>query len=97
MTLLEIPLWGQWGILGMSLGFNLFILVSIVRGVLVPYNRVEDANKNTDRWQQGFENSEQTKHEVIDLMRQLMVTSQTMERILNALPTIPVPQREGDT
>lgn len=86
MDMLGIPIWGQMSFLGLSLGLNVFFIIQIARGIIVPYNRVEDANKNTDRWQKAWEIGEQTKHEATALLGQLTITALTMEKVLNALP-----------
>lgn len=86
MGILDIPIWGQLSVMGLSLGLNVFFIIQMARGILVPYNRVEDANKNTDRWQHAWEIGEQTKHEATALLGQLTVTALTMEKVMNALP-----------
>ena len=86
MPLLEIPLWGQFGILGLSLGLNLFFIIQLARGVFVPYNRVEAEQKNTALWQHAWEVKEQTTAEATELVKQLIVVGQTAEKLMNALP-----------
>jgi hypothetical protein len=86
MPLGEIPLWGQWGLLGFSMGLVLFFMVQFIRGELVSRKQLEDAQRASDSWQHAWEVSQQTNHEVVALLGQLTVTTQTMERVLNALP-----------
>jgi hypothetical protein len=86
METLAIPLWGQLSIMGLSLGLNVFFITQLARGLLVPYNRVEAEQKNTDRWQHAWEIGDQSKHEATDLAKQLLVVGQSMEKVLNALP-----------
>jgi hypothetical protein len=89
-SLIDVPVWGQWTILGLSLAWNVYVAVRIIIGALVPYNRVEAEQKNTATWVHAWEVSEQTKHEATELARQLLVTTGTMEKVLKALPPVQV-------
>lgn len=88
MNPVEFPLWGQLSLLGLSLGLNVWFIVRIAMGLLVPYNRVEEANANVRVWQDAWKLSEQTKREATEMVLQLTVTAKTMEKVLNALPPI---------
>lgn len=88
----ELPIWGQWGILGLSLGMNLFFLVRYATGQWVARSRLEDEQKNSASWQHAWEVSMETNHAATSLLAQLTVTAQTMEKVLNALPASSVPE-----
>lgn len=88
MPIGDIPLWGEWGLLGLSVSLNIFFIVQGARGLLVPYNRVEDEKKNTNLWQHAWEVKEHTTAEATALVSQLTVTAKTMEKVLNALPQV---------
>lgn len=88
MPIGELPLWGQWGILGLSIGFNIFCLIRYANGLWVARTQLEDVMKSRDMWQHAWEVSQQTNHDVTQLLVQLTVTAQTMEKVLNALPPV---------
>jgi hypothetical protein len=81
-----IPIWGQWGLLGLSVSINLFLLTRFAMGLWVSRAQLEQVQKVADTFQQAWSTDQQTKHEAIALTTQLTITAQTMEKVLNALP-----------
>jgi hypothetical protein len=47
---------------------------------------LDDKQKVADSWQHAWEVSQETNHAATDLLKQLTITAQTMEKVLNALP-----------
>lgn len=91
---LDIPLWGQWGILGISMGMNVFVAVEFVRGTWTSRKNLDDAQKNTETFQKAWEISESTKDGLIEVTNKLLVGQETMLRILQSRPA---PKRNDET
>jgi esterase/lipase len=91
----DIPLWGQWSILGLSLGFNLWIAVQYVLGKIPTQAAIEQANKTTeqalkmaDTWQHAWEISENRNEKMTEALEKIVVTGETTLKILEARPPI---------
>lgn len=82
----DIPLWGQWGILGLSISINLYFFVRLAIGGLVPHQQVDDEKKTSESWRLAWQVSQETSQNAATLLSQLTVTAKTMEKVLNALP-----------
>lgn len=95
MPLETIPLWGQWGLFGLSLSLNLFFLVQWVRGVIVSYKMVEQANSTTeqvqgvaDTFQRAWQIEMERADKFAEAVNKLTVQGETTLRMLEALPPI---------
>lgn len=95
MPLETIPLWGQWGILGLSLSLNLFFLVQWVRGVIVSHKMVEQANSTTsqvqgvaDTFQKAWQIEVARNDKYAEAVNKLTVQGETALRMLEALPPV---------
>lgn len=77
---------GQYSPLGVSLTFNLFFMFSYFKGFLVSRSHYMDQVDISHSWQQAWEKSEDTKHDQAELLKNLIVVSGTMEKVLNAFP-----------
>lgn len=86
MPIGEIPIWGQWGVLGLSIGINLYFFIRLAIGALVPHQQVDDEKKTSESWRLAWQVSQETSQNAAGLLSQLTVTAQTMEKVLNALP-----------
>lgn len=95
MPLETIPLWGQWGLFGLSVSLNLFFLVQWVRGVIVSYKMVEQANSTTvqvqgvaDTFQKAWQIEVARSDKYAEAVSKLTVQGETMLRILETLPPV---------
>jgi hypothetical protein len=86
MTESGLSLVGEYTPLGVSISFNLFFIIMYVKGLLVSRSHYMDQVKISDSWQQAYEKSEDTKRDQGELLKKLIVVSDTMERVLNAFP-----------
>lgn len=77
---------GQYTPLSISLSLNIFFIISYIKGFLISRAHYQDQVKISDSWQSAWEKSEDTKHDQAELLKKLIVTSDTMERVLNAFP-----------
>ncbi len=91
----DIPLWGQLSILGLSLGFNLWIAVQYVLGKIPTQASIEQANKTTeqalqmaDMWQHAWEISENRNDKMAESLEKMVVTGETTLRLLEARPPV---------
>lgn len=83
---LGLPVWGVGTLVGLPLTALLFIFVRYIQGEIVSRKQLEDKQKVADSWQHAWEVSQETNHAVMELLQQLTVTAQTMEKVLKALP-----------
>lgn len=95
MPLETIPTWGQWGLFSLSLSLNLFFLVQWVRGVIVSYKMVEQANSTTaqvqgvaDTFQKAWQIEVARSDKYAESLSKLTAQGDTMLRILEALPPV---------
>lgn len=58
MGLGDIPLWGQWGLLGLSLGMNIFIAVEFIRGTWTTRKNLDQVQKVADTFKDAWEASD---------------------------------------
>lgn len=84
--LLDIPIWGQWGILGISMGFNIFIAVEFIRGSWTSRRNLDQVQKMADTWQNAYFVSDKKWEAVGPTLNNLVVTSDTILRIIQAAP-----------
>jgi len=89
VELIGIPLYGQLGILGLSLSLNIFIVVEFVRGTWTSRKNLEDARENTKIFQSAWEISESTNDGLVDVTNKLLVGQDTMLHILQSIPGPP--------
>lgn len=95
MPLETIPIWGQWGLVSLSLSLNLFTLVQWVRGVIVSFKIVEQANSTTaqvqgvaDTFQRAWQIEVARADKYADSLSKLTVQGETVLRVLEALPPV---------
>ena len=100
---LTLPIWGQWGILGLSLGFNVFYAVQRMLGKIPSQDVVDQANRTTeqalmmaDKWQHAWEVAEARSDKNAETLEKVVVTGETVLRILENLPPIMHPPGEAE-
>lgn len=84
-----IPIWGQWGILGLSIGLNIFGAVEFIRGTWTSRRNLDQVQKVADTYLHAWEVSEKKWEVVGPTLNNLVVTSDTILRILEAAPRSP--------
>lgn len=89
MGLEGIPIWGQWGILGLSIGLNIFGAVEFIRGTWTSRKNLDQVQKLADTFQHAWEVSEKKWETVVPTLNNLVVTSDTILRIIEAAPIPP--------
>lgn len=87
-TIVNIPIWGQYGILGFFIGCTIFFATQYFRGEWVNRKQLEDEQKVSNSWREAWGVSQQTNHDTAQLLSQMIITSQTMEKVLKALPPL---------
>lgn len=83
-----IPVVGQYSIVGLLVGFVVFIVVQIIRGELVPLSRVA-------QWQKAWEISMQTNKDLAQVASDTKVVAETLTKLVSALPQ-PQSTEEGE-
>jgi hypothetical protein len=87
-----IPIWGQWGILGLSLGLNIFGAVEFIRGTWTSRRNLDQVQKVADTYLHAWEVSEKKWETVVPTLNNLVVTSDMILRIIESAPR---PQDRG--
>jgi len=87
-----IPIWGQWGILGLSLGLNIFGAVEFIRGTWTSRRNLDQVQKVADTYLRAWEVSEKKWETVVPTLNNLVVTSDMILRIIESAPR---PQDRG--
>ncbi len=93
MDLGTLPLWGQYGILGLSLGLNIFFVVQIVRGELVSRKELDQVQKTAETWQHGWEVGQQNQHVWTELLTKFNTLADALQHFIESLPK-PNPKEE---
>lgn len=92
----ELPVAGQWTVLGILVGLLVFVVLQIFRGELVPRKQVDQVQKIADTYQRAWENSQQTNvtlsvtlEQFTGLVARMEPLAETMEHVLESLPKPP--------
>lgn len=88
MELSAIPIWGQYGLVGLSLSLNIFFIVQFLRGEIVTRKELDQVQRMSDTWQKGWEVSQQNQSLWSELASRFGVVADTMEHLLTSLPPI---------
>lgn len=84
-----LPEVGQYSLMTLSIAFNLFCLVQIVRGEIVPLSRVS-------QWQKAWEVTMQTQKETAEMVSDLRVVGETLEHLIESLPKPSTEETAGE-
>lgn len=84
----SLPTWSQVSIAGLSLAFNFFIAVELIRGNLVPRKQVEQVQKMADTWQHGWEVSQANEARLGAIATNLTAMSDVFQHFIESLPKI---------
>lgn len=82
----NITTWIQLGPLGILAAVLAISWILLAKGVVVPGNRVDQVQKVADTFQKAWETERASKSEAIELAQSLMTVSETMQKVLDALP-----------
>lgn len=95
MDLLDLPVAGQWSVLGILIGLVVFFIVQDARGDRVPRKQVDQVQKTADMWQQAWETAMTTQASTAVTLERLTTTlarvdvlADTMEHVLGSLPRL---------
>lgn len=86
MPLESLPIWGQWGLLGVLLGVVVFVIYAIINGKLVTRSQVEQVQQMADTYLRAFEVAQSTTEQQGRLLESLTTTSESMQKLLDSLP-----------
>lgn len=86
MPLESLPIWGQWGLLGVLLGVVVFVIYAIINGKLVTRSQVEQVQQMADTYLRAFEVAQNTTEQQGRLLESLTTTSESMQKLLDSLP-----------
>ena len=67
-------------------GFVSLIIVSIIRGWLIPRKQYEDILADRDHWRAALEKSEEARHLLTQQLDQTLALTKTVDHVLRSLP-----------
>lgn len=86
--LTQLPIVGQYSFLGLSLAFNIFCLVKVISGDLVPLSRVT-------QWHKAWEISMQTQQDTAEIakglaegIQEFSIVAETVAHLIDSLPKV---------
>lgn len=82
----EVPLWGQWSVLGMSIGLNVTFVLLFVRGIIVSRAQLDQVQKTADMFQLAWSNTQKDGAEMKQMLLDVSVGMKTMAKVIEALP-----------
>ncbi len=78
---------GPLGILlGISLGFNIFIIIEFVRGTWTSRKNLDQVQKISDQYQQAWEKAMENQAKSTDILSRLTVVADTIEHFIKSMP-----------
>lgn len=90
----ELPIWGQWSVLGTLVALIVFVIILLLKGDLVTRKHVDSVQKTADSWQHAWETSMQVQASMTTVLEKMMTVAETMEHLLLSLPQ--PPDKQGD-
>lgn len=85
-SLAELPVWGQWSVLGILLSVIVFGVVLVLKGLLVPRSQLDAVQKTADSWQKAWETSMQVQASTTIVLERVNTLADTLEHVLTSLP-----------
>lgn len=82
----SVPLWGQISLLGLSLGFNITVLVLVVKGLLVTRPQLDQVQKTADTFQAAWATTQADNSEQKAMIVEIASGMKTVTKFINSLP-----------
>lgn len=87
--LADLPITGQWTILGVLVGIIVFILVQFFRGEIVTRKHLDQVQKIADGWRESWGTTMQVQASTITILERMVALADTFEHFLESLPKAP--------
>lgn len=87
MDLGTLPVIGEYSIMGFLLTIIIWFIYAILTGRLVPRRTLEDEKETTNTFKAAWETEREVTEGLSDLVKDLTVVGENMEKVLNALPS----------
>lgn len=82
----SIPLWGQWGILGLSLSLNIFFISQLFRGEIPTRRELDQVQKTADTFQAAWATSQADNSEQKMMIVEIAAGMKTVTKFIHSLP-----------
>lgn len=82
----SIPIWGQWGILGLSLSLNIFFIAQLFRGEIPTRRELDQVQKTADTFQAAWATAQADNSEQKGMIVEIADGMRTVTKFINALP-----------
>ena len=93
MMIGELPLLGEYSIMGVLLMVIVWFIYAIITGRLVPRKTLEDQKETTSTFEAAWKTERERADQFSGMVTDLKVVGENMEKVLNSLP---VPDSGGD-
>lgn len=94
--LAELPVVGQWTVLGISFALNVYWIIQLLRGEMPTRRELDQVQRTSDMWQRAWEASQEvqvknavTMEQFTSLVARMHPLADTLEHVLESLPKPP--------
>lgn len=84
--LLQVPVWGQWSIMGSIFAILVFVITQMVRGELISKSHLDRERELAELWKDAWEKERQASTQYAESVTRNIELIETLKAVLNALP-----------
>lgn len=82
----SIPIWGQWGLFGLSLSLNIFFIAQLFRGEIPTRKQLDQVQKTADTFQAAWATAQADNSEQKTMIVEIASGMKTVIKFINSLP-----------
>lgn len=81
-----LPIWSQWGIIGVLVAVLVYIVIEFIRGNLVARKQLDQVQKMADTFKDAWIAEQQVKTDLSNSVVRLTDVADTIEHFIKSLP-----------
>lgn len=81
-----LPLWSQWGIMGVLVAVIVYVAIEFIRGDITTRKHLEQVQKLADTFKDAWVADQQIKADLASAVARMETLSDTFEHFINSLP-----------
>lgn len=81
-----LPIWSQWGIIGVLVAVLVYIVIEFIRGNLVARKQLDQVQKMADTFKDAWIAEQQVKTDLADAVMRLTDVADIIEHFIKSLP-----------
>ena len=90
----SIPIWGQWGILGLSLSINIFFISQLFRGEIPTRRELDQVQKTADTFQAAWATSQADNSEQKTMIVEIADGMKTVVKFIDSFNAVQEERRK---